>query len=550
MPIKTAYKSGSHKTTGNQQRDEESSTNEPAAKRLRISQPEQSNDYSSTVKILVGEKEKPFVAHRDIICDKSKFFRAACSKNWRESQERVVRLPEVDEETFHSYLDWIYRNKIVYMGSEREPATKDFHYIRLYLLGEYLLDVNLRNEIMSSLSRGVSRSMTKPNVEVVEYIWERTAPSSLLRTWMADLTAYNTTSMKSFEASIGEYPEAYVHAVAIALANRNKILHDHLKLYTKIPGQSPQKYQETPSEDDDLGLALSQPFAPASLTETTTPQTSTTTSCLSAPDLTSESARYSIADVCLIKLLFATSAAFRHWKSCTSSPPWFTNLPASFHPKAKKAISSVYCYEVENMITVLVGPQEKGFAIHKSNICDKSAFFEAACAPDRLRENNEKLVRLPNVEPVHFEAYAHWVYTQKLVLDVGDQRACDKESAAKEQDFCFDLYILADMLDDAVLRSKMLSIIIEEIALWSNQAWFPSMETVRHVWERTTAGSDLRCFLVRWLINQRSTAIPAMDLDHQPKEFVRDLLTALLDDPNRVLRRGNELQALMEETLL
>lgn len=53
-----------------------------------------SYDYDSLITVLVGAGEERFTVHKDVICVKSKFFRAACSDRWQEGQEKVVRLPE------------------------------------------------------------------------------------------------------------------------------------------------------------------------------------------------------------------------------------------------------------------------------------------------------------------------------------------------------------------------------------------------------------------------------------------------------------------------
>ena len=47
---------------------------------------------------------KQFTIHKHLICAKSKFFEAACSKLWAEDTEKVVRLPEVKVDAFQAYL--------------------------------------------------------------------------------------------------------------------------------------------------------------------------------------------------------------------------------------------------------------------------------------------------------------------------------------------------------------------------------------------------------------------------------------------------------------
>jgi len=62
-------------------------------------------NYSETITVLVGETEESAVVHKDVICRKSDFFVAACSRRWAEGREKTVRLPLVTPEVFNQYLD-------------------------------------------------------------------------------------------------------------------------------------------------------------------------------------------------------------------------------------------------------------------------------------------------------------------------------------------------------------------------------------------------------------------------------------------------------------
>jgi len=75
-------------------------------------------DYNSTVKVLVGPEEQPFVVYKDLICASSKFFKAACSKRWTEGQEKLIRLPEVEPKNFQGYVAWLCSGKYQPKASE------------------------------------------------------------------------------------------------------------------------------------------------------------------------------------------------------------------------------------------------------------------------------------------------------------------------------------------------------------------------------------------------------------------------------------------------
>lgn len=67
--------------------------------------------YLSLVTILVGPEQASFAVHKELLCDRSEFFRAACNGNFKEA-EGVVKLPEQDAATFKHFIYWLYTEKI------------------------------------------------------------------------------------------------------------------------------------------------------------------------------------------------------------------------------------------------------------------------------------------------------------------------------------------------------------------------------------------------------------------------------------------------------
>lgn len=67
--------------------------------------------FGSTVIILVGPKEHRFEIHKDLLCQKSAFFKTACSGSFKEA-EGVVRLPDQDADIFKYFVHWLYTEKL------------------------------------------------------------------------------------------------------------------------------------------------------------------------------------------------------------------------------------------------------------------------------------------------------------------------------------------------------------------------------------------------------------------------------------------------------
>lgn len=131
-----------------------------------------------------GDEQETFSVHQDIICDRSEFFKAACSKNWLENQEKTVRLPEQEVETFRLYLESVYAENVDYtilcdfpcevhtgiseLGNEdkfrcREALTK---LCRLWVTADFLRDPKLQNDIIDCVAYVLR---TNPSVEMVSW---------------------------------------------------------------------------------------------------------------------------------------------------------------------------------------------------------------------------------------------------------------------------------------------------------------------------------------------------------------------------------------------
>jgi hypothetical protein len=112
-------------------------------------------DYNDIITILVGPEEHTFRAHKDVICAKSRFFRAACSDRWREGREKVVRLPGARSKCiFQMYMDWSYTNELeidTFISQEFKKRAMNV-LVELYLLGDVLDDIIVRNKTLRALN--------------------------------------------------------------------------------------------------------------------------------------------------------------------------------------------------------------------------------------------------------------------------------------------------------------------------------------------------------------------------------------------------------------
>lgn len=177
-------------------------------------------DFDNMVTVLVGKEEKRFTLHQDAVCAKSKFFKAACSKEWLEGQERVVRLPETQVTTFQEYCSWIYSSKIAVgtctqASALAEKGNELQRLMYLHILGDELDDIQLRNKANVELFKAMQKSNAIPDAQLNKMVWESTMPGSLLRKLLVDAIVARFTRHE-FAAAVSQYPAECVQEIAVA----------------------------------------------------------------------------------------------------------------------------------------------------------------------------------------------------------------------------------------------------------------------------------------------------------------------------------------------
>jgi len=55
-----------------------------------------------------GETSQDFVVHKVLICEHSKYFRAAFSGNYTENQKKLSRINDVSLKIFMIFGNWLY----------------------------------------------------------------------------------------------------------------------------------------------------------------------------------------------------------------------------------------------------------------------------------------------------------------------------------------------------------------------------------------------------------------------------------------------------------
>jgi hypothetical protein len=195
-----------------------------------------SYDYKTLISVLVGPKEAVFNVHESFICAKSKFFKAACRKEWTEGTEKLVRLPEVEPELFKSYLNWVYTGGLAVdasVGGTGQTAneTKYYGFVKLYVLGDTLDDLPLLNSTMKILVN----SNHQFNHESVTWAFEHTPIGSLLRKMLVSFAATRWVRAIFDEHKAKYHPEFVLDLAAFLMHQTDKQKTGLAEFIQKLP---------------------------------------------------------------------------------------------------------------------------------------------------------------------------------------------------------------------------------------------------------------------------------------------------------------------------
>lgn len=167
-----------------------------------------------TIVVIVGEDAKCFTVHKDMICNKSPFFAAACAKDWIEGQKGRVKLPYFNAEYFHFYVDWIYSRKfdedalsdapLPFDGTKKKQPlkSKDGWSTRvtlthicctIFIMADYLGDHDCKKHCMKLLVAQVTKKEPVPTLwilpQTVQLISRDTSDNFGLFHWVVDAIA-------------------------------------------------------------------------------------------------------------------------------------------------------------------------------------------------------------------------------------------------------------------------------------------------------------------------------------------------------------------------
>lgn len=149
-------------------------------------------------------------------------------------------------------------------------------------------------------------------------------------------------------------------------------------------------------------------------------------------------------------------------------------------------------------------------------MCFYSGHFKAALK-GTWAESSSGIIKLKTEDPLVFERFAHWLYTNKITDDT------------RKSGFgiIIDLWLFADRRDIPLLMNEMIDALHKGIT----DQWLMPTDCLHKVYENTTEGSALRRILM-WSMSRtvRSSLFEENYAKRWPRKALLDVLRLVLDD--------------------
>lgn len=212
-------------------------------------------DFIDYIIVLVGSEKKTFVVHKNIVCQSSRFFRAATTGQWKKATKKTVPLPDIKPEIFGAYVGWLYTGDIdvkaspdiKYNASMDWPTLAEIQ-LKLtgaFCLGDYLQDSKFRNSVVDEFKAVVEggKKVLTPNTK--QYLWNHVNQDSQLMDMIVD---YHITGLKpdKFDEGVDEYPYDFIVKIA-----QRAIRHRRVDVDKRMPENRPRCYYHDHIDETD-----------------------------------------------------------------------------------------------------------------------------------------------------------------------------------------------------------------------------------------------------------------------------------------------------------
>ena len=139
------------------------------------------SNFDETFRVQVGGTI--YMVHQDIIAGNSKFF---ADKEVGSVDEQLIVIEDLEPAVFEAYISWLMFGELEFRDDDEDRGSEEVqrHFdrkrgIKLYLLGEFLGDVEFRVYVLDLFIRKIEEWMI--SADLIGMVWEVVTKESPLR---------------------------------------------------------------------------------------------------------------------------------------------------------------------------------------------------------------------------------------------------------------------------------------------------------------------------------------------------------------------------------
>lgn len=183
--------------------------------------------------------------------------------------------------------------------------------------------------------------------------------------------------------------------------------------------------------------------------------------------------------------------------------------------------ATISSYHRDDMVVLLVGPEEIEIHAHGAYLCRHSEFFQAALKEEWI-EGQTRSVKLPKEQPETVAQYLDFIYGRCLPTKTMKKF----HGRGRAYNVLAELFALGERLLDSKTRNAVISELVR-LTTYNKDGtlgYFPNTNAVRTLYRCTTNASPARRLMVDFYIS----ADPKCVTDKAHSAFARDLARTLL----------------------
>lgn len=206
---------------------------------------------------------------------------------------------------------------------------------------------------------------------------------------------------------------------------------------------------------------------------------------------------------------------------------------SEYHLRYHGAIADDIAYRFgPSFLVIHVGEGEakQSFAVHEALICARSKFFEKAMN-GKWQEAENKVVNLPEDDPIAFGLYKQLLYTRRLPSKLEAREGSIHEGPGKEYVTLSRLYVLAEKIQDREAKRAAMDALLSrarEVQI-NEKNWWPGPEAIAIIYSGTVGPCAARRLMVDFYTCKATGSWLDQAKGLFPAKFLYDLAISLLD---------------------